>query len=121
MIRIWRDPRAGYERSVLVGIDACVHALTPADARKLRDELDGALAEEVTRRDTPLAIAAVRDTDPAPRRPSSTSTPAVRVCPECGRPRRTPGDCEAAFHTLGTTGSLPETIAEIFDDAKKKP
>jgi len=77
MIRVWRDPRAGAERTILVGLDACVHAMTPVDARRLRDELDEAIAEEPTRRDTPLAIAQARDTDPAPRKPSSSGFAAV--------------------------------------------
>ena len=120
MIRVWRDPRAGAERTVLLGLDACVHAMTPVNARRLRDELDAALADEVTRRDTPLAMAQVRDTDPAPRRPSSDAMPAIRVCPECRRPRRTPGDCDNEYHTLGTTGSLPERIGAILDAGKKQ-
>lgn len=119
MIRVWRDPRSGAERTVLLGLDACVHAMTPADARKVRDELDAALADEPTRRDTPLAMAQVRDTDPAPRRASSDAMPAVRVCPACGRARRQAGDCDHDFHVMGTTGSLPERIGQILEEGKK--
>lgn len=68
MSRVWRD-----DRQICVGIGACVHPMTPEQAAELRQQLDEAISpsESVTRRDTPLAMAATR--------PSTSGFKAVTV------------------------------------------
>ena len=77
---VWLEPSR--DQSVAVGLGANVHYLSRDQATELRRQLGEVLdAEEElpTRRDTPLAMAQVRDTDPAPRTTSSAGFKAVTV------------------------------------------
>lgn len=85
---VWLDPAR--EHPIAVGLGACVHAISREQATDLRHQLGEILDEEMpTRRDTPLAMAAVRDTDPAPgpRTTSSGGFKAVTL-PERGLDKR---------------------------------
>jgi len=75
---VWLEPSR--ENPIVVGLGACAHYLAREAAIELRRQLSEVLDEELpTRRDTPLAVAAVRDTDPAPRTTSSAGFKAVNV------------------------------------------
>ena len=87
---VWLDPAR--EHPIAVGLGACVHCLSREQAAELRHQLGEVLEEELpTRRDTPLAMAAVRDTDPSPapgpRTTSSAGFKAVTL-PERGLDKR---------------------------------
>ena len=90
---VWLEPAR--EHPVAVNLGACLHCISREQATELRHQLGEVLEEEMpTRRDTPLAIAAVRDTDPAPPTgPRTTSS--------------------ASFKAV--------TVEKIFEDAKKEP
>jgi hypothetical protein len=78
------------------------------------------LAAIVERLEGPFDASEV-PTRPEPRKQSSGSMPAPKLCPACRQPMRARGACAHEFHSLKDSQSLSETLKTIFAEGKGDP